>query len=362
MSRRTQQHVTGQYRRGTPPPDRRELPEKRLRRPGCALIVGLLLAVASAALTAVVAMLLLFRPAEPAGGNAIWLGISWGEELHTDEEVESLADLLRVQGVDVVYVWTTWLQEDDTWSETTFANLAAFVDQFKRYYPQARLDAWIGLPVDAPEYRIDDAEIRAQVAAFAAQAITDFDFDGVHLNAEPVWDGDEHYVQLLRDVRQALADEVTLSIAVPPDWNTGQPGIPVGPYTTPDAFWSQEYKQRVAFIVDEIAVMSYNSGLSSPLDYQTWMAFQVTRFTAAVASLDVETALVFGIPTYDAELPGHDPVAESVQAAIGGIVQGIAQSADAADRVRGVGVYAYWSTGPEEWAAYRELWLNRADR
>jgi hypothetical protein len=85
-------------------------------------------------------------------------------------------------------------------------------------------------------------------------------------------------------------------VAVPPDWNTGAPGIPVGPYTTTDAHWSLEYKQQVAFLVDELAVMAYNSGLGLAADYQTWMAFQVTQYVSAVAPLrEVQTRIVIGI-------------------------------------------------------------------
>jgi len=146
---------------------------------------------------------------------------------------------------------------------------------------------------------------------------------------------------------------------VPPDWNTGIEGIPVSPLTTTEAMWSQEYKQRVALLADEIVVMAYNSGLSSPLDYQVWMAFQVAQFTSAIVPLGVDTRLIIGIPTYDAEPPGHDPAVESLPAAITGVRNGMTQVEGASDLVQGVGLYAYWSTEPPEWAAYRELWLGK---
>ncbi len=355
-------HVTGRYRRDLPPPDQRGRPGERVRQPGRCLLLGLLVTVGSAALTALLALALvwLWRAGKPAGRNAIWLGIDWGETVHGDEVVRNLAEGLRRYQIGTVYLWTSWLQEDGTWSETTFDSIGAFVGQFKRAYPEARLYAWIGLPAELPEYRLDDAELRADVAAFSARTITNFGFDGVHLNAEPVWDGDNDFVALLREVRGVIGPDVPLSVAVPPDWNTGTPGVPVGPYTTPDAMWSLEYKQQIAFLADEIVVMAYNSGLSLPQDYETWMAFQVTQFTSAIAPLEVDTHLIFGIPTYDAEPPGHDPAVESVPAAIAGIKRGLAQSGEAAALVQGIGLYAYWSTEAPEWAAYRQLWLDQA--
>ncbi len=357
----SRRHVTGRYRQGTPPPVERIPVEERVHRPGCLLAAGLLLGVGSAAV-ATLLFLLLLKPAAPVGTNAIWLGIDWGRAVQTDEDVQKLARLLRAEGIGTVYIWTTWLQEDGTWSATTFPTIRAFVDQFRRFYPEARLDAWIGIPAEVPEYRLDDTDVQDTVATFAAQALTDYSFDAVHLNVEPVWDGDENYLDLLRAVRKAIGEDAALSVAVPPDWNTGAEGIPTGPYTTPDAHWSEQYKQRVAFLVDELVVMAYNSGLSTPEDYQTWMAFQVRQYTSALESLGIATQLVFGIPTYDAELPGHDPVAENIPAAIAGIRQGLAQSGEGARRFRGVAIYAYWSTDALEWQTYRQLWLEQDNR
>ncbi|MFC1959219.1 glycosyl hydrolase family 18 protein [Chloroflexota bacterium] len=354
------QHITGQYSEDVPPPGERELPDQRFGRPGCVLLVGLAVGILAAALTTSVVLFFVLRPTQPDGGNAVWLGISWGEAPQTEEAVQQLAGMLKAQNIDTLYVWTTWLQEDKTWSETTFEHIGAFVGQVKAAYPEARVDAWIGLPTELPDYRLDDSELQTIVADFSGQAVQDFGFDGIHINAEPVWDGDENYLALLRAVRQKIGEDVVLSVAVPPDWNAGVPDIPVGEFTTPDAHWNQEYKQRVGFLADEIAVMAYNSGLTSPLDYQTWMAFQVTQYATALDALEIDTRLIMGIPTYDAELPGHDPAVESVQAAISGVQQGIEQSGQAGNRVRGLGIYAYWSTDASEWNAYSQLWLAQA--
>ncbi|MBN1965913.1 MAG: hypothetical protein JW910_14780, partial [Anaerolineae bacterium] len=308
---------------------------------------------------------LLLRPTPASDHNAVWLGIDWGRDVQETERVENLAEILRYNGIDTLYIWTTWLQADGTWSETTFANMSAFLTQLRAAYPDARLYAWIGVPVDTPQYRLDDDVVRGTVATFAGRAIAEFGFDGIHLNAEPVWDGDEYFRALLREVRQVIGAEVPLSVAVPPDWNTGAPGIPVGPLTSPGLAWSVEYKQAVALLADEIAVMAYNSGLGSMQDYQTWMAFQVTQFASAIASLGSNTRLIMGIPTYDAEPPGHDPAVENVPAAISGVRLGIEQLAEqdegAAGLVQGVGIYAYWSTDLVEWTSYRQLWLRQPD-
>ena len=352
------QHLTGPYREDAPPPVNREPRQRRVRRPGCILAAGLLLAVVSAAVVTLVLLLIFLRPRVPEARNAIWLGIDWGQDVHTDEAVENLANLLRSEGIGTAYVWLSWLQEDLTWSDTTFENMPAFVAQIRHFYPELRLDAWIGLPTELPDYRLGEADVRDGVNAIVQRALTEFAFDGIHLNAEPVWSGDEDFITLLRGVRQSIGPEAWLSVSVPPDWNTGIPGIPAGPLTTPEAYWSAEYKQRVAFLANELTVMAYSSGLSTTQDYETWMAFQVTRFVEALVPVkDLGTRLVIGIPTYDAEPPGHDPAVENVQTAVAGIKRGIDASGENGALVYGVAIYANWTTDANEWAAYRQLWL-----
>lgn len=354
----TGRHVAGHYRSDLPPPDQRGR-GGYIRRPGCVLAAVFVVCIVCVVATTLAALLLLGSPSLPPGDNAIWLGIDWGELPQTDQRVRNLVNGLSRYGIGTVYLWTSWLQEDETWSETTFEHIGTFVEQFKRFYPESRLFAWIGLSVVLPDYRLDNAALRTQVATFAQRTITEFGFDGVHLNAEPVWSEDENYAALLREVRQYIGPDVPLSVAVPPDWNTGTPGIPASTLTTTDAMWSQDYKQLIGFLVDEVVVMAYNSGLSTADDYQTWMAFQVSQFASALAPISAETRLVIGIPTYDAEPPGHDPAVENIPSATAGIQRQIAADAVAAARVSGISLYAYWTTDASEWDAYRRLWLGR---
>ena len=55
----TNRHLTGRYRSDAPPPAERGRPEDRVQRPGCFLMIGLLVAGASAALVAVIALFFL---------------------------------------------------------------------------------------------------------------------------------------------------------------------------------------------------------------------------------------------------------------------------------------------------------------
>ncbi|RMF82331.1 MAG: hypothetical protein D6737_02295 [Chloroflexi bacterium] len=294
--------------------------------------------------------------------NAIWLGTEWTYEPRDLADVALLAQRLRENEIGTVYAWVSWLQSDNTWrGAENFDAVRNFVSQFNTAYPEARLYAWLGLPVNLGEdnYRLDDEEFQQRVATFSQTVVHDFGFDGVFLNVEPVWDGDTNFLDLLRVVRTSVGETASISVAIPPDWSPLGVDIPVPPLIEPGTVWQREYKQRVALLTDEMAVMAYNSGLSSPDDYVKWMAYQVESFASAVAELDASTNLVIGIPTYDAEPPAHDPAVENVTSAVDGIRTGLLQAGDAADFVRGVAIFAEWETDTTEWAQFNAEWVAK---
>lgn len=306
----------------------------------------------------VIAFLGLFRPARTtAGANAIWVGTEWTYDAPETQAVADFAAQLRDHDIGTVYAWVSWLQEDGTWRGTTnFPNVKSFVEQFREAYPEATLYGWISLPVNsgADGYRLDDDGVQQTVADFSQRVINDFGFDGVFLNVEPVWDGDESFLSLVRGVRSAVGIDALISVAAPPDWSPEGVDIPVPPLIVPGTVWSDTFKQSVALLSDEIAVMAYNSGLSTPEDYIEWVAYQVSAFARAVAQLGEGTHLMIGMPTYDAEPPGHDPLVENITSAEAGYQLGLEQAGDDASFVRGRALYAGWTTDEQEWAAFKE--------
>ncbi len=295
--------------------------------------------------------------------NALWLGTEWTYETHTDEAIATLVEQLRDRKIGTVYAWVSYLQYDRTWrAQDQFENVKNFVTQFNEAYPEALLVGWVSLPTtesDGVTTRISDVSLQQEVAAFSKRVIDEFGFEGVFLNAEPVWDGDQNFLAMLRALRGSLGIDVPISAAIPPDWSPSNSNIPLPPLIEPGTEWATPYKQSVALLVDQMAVMAYQSGLSSADDYAQWVAYQVKTFALAIADLGTETSLVIGIPTFDAEPPGHDPLVENVGSAVRGVELGLEQSGDAARYVEGVAMYADWTTTPDEWAQYQQLWADR---
>jgi hypothetical protein len=293
--------------------------------------------------------------------NALWLGTEWTYEQPSDEAVASLVERLRTNEIGSVYAWVSWLQVDNTWRGTAnFENVQRFVSQFRAADPTARMWGWVSLPVEGTGigYRLDDAEVRTQVAEFSRRVVEEFGFDGVFLNVEPVWNNDANFLALLRDVRAAVGPDVPISVAVPPDWSPLGEDIPVPPLIEPGTVWDREFKQNVALLVDEIALMAYNSGLGAPSDYEQWVAYQLQVWIAALSDLGEGTDLIVGIPTYDAEPPGHDPYVENVLTAVAGVRRGLVTAGDAAAFLRGLAIYADWTTTEDEWASFTDAWVR----
>jgi len=320
--------------------------------------IWLIIAGAVLLVVAVVVGLGMFRPNRvEIGPNAIWAGTEWTYDAPDDQAVADFAQKLRDHDIGTVYAWVSWLQEDGTWRGTTnFPNVKRFVEQFRAAYPEATLYGWVSLPVSggADGYRLDDEGVQQAVADFSQRVVNDFGFDGVFLNVEPVWDEDESFLSLLRTVRATLGMDALVSVAAPPDWSPEGANIPVPPLIVPGTVWSDTFKQSIALLSDEIAVMAYNSGLSTPGDYTQWVAYQVSAFARAIAQLGEGTQLVVGMPTYDAELPGHDPLVENIASAEAGYELGLEQAGADASFVRGRALYAGWTTDDQEWAAFKE--------
>lgn len=342
------------------PPQEFKLPKIRIPRS-----VGMLVAAGGAVLFVVFVILFLasLRPsvAERAP-NALWLGTEWTYEQRTDEEIAALVQNLRDRKIGTVYAWVSYLQFDGTWrAQDQFENVKSFAERFKAAYPESLLVGWVSLPTtqaDRVTKRINDVGLQEEVANFSKRVVDEFGFEGVFLNAEPVWDGDQDFLALLRAVRATIGLETPLSAAIPPDWSPSNSNIPLPPLIEPGTEWAKSYKQSVALLVDHMAVMAYQSGLSTPADYAQWVAYQVRAFAQAVAELNIETGLLIGIPTFDAEPPGHDPFVENINSAVQGIRLGLQQAGDAARFVEGVAVYADWTTTDDEWSEYQQFWAD----
>jgi len=303
--------------------------------------------------------------------NGLWLGTEWTYALDEAAEVEELVQRLREHRIGTVYAWVSWLKPDMSWGgrrdgtnefDEVEPVVKDFVEQFKELYPESVLYGWISLPVGPGNHDMGSEDVQQAVADFSRRTVGELGFDGVFLNVEPVWNNDTTFLSLLSRVRETVGSETPISAAIPPDWSPLGVDVPVPPLIVPGTVWDERYKQSVALIVDELAVMAYNSGLDSAPDYSQWVAYQTATYARALSALDTGAGagahVMIGIPTYEAEPPGHDPLVENIVSATNGVKLGLQEAGDNARYVRGVAIYADWETDETEWAQFMVNWVN----
>lgn len=310
---------------------------------------------------------------EPAlARNALWIGQEWTYQTHERDAVQDFIDRLERNQIGTVYARVSELNFDGTWtgrpeSGNNFSevegNVAAFAEQFKALAPDRNLYGTIYFRADIGEednYRLDSTALHEVVANFASRTVNGLGFDGVLLVVEPVWDGDEAYLDLLRTVRSRIGKSPGLAVTVPPDWTPTDVDVPTTPLIAPGTVWSREYKQRVALIgVDQIVVQAYNSYLTGGDAYADWMVYQVQTFAEAIGDLGTSTRVLVGVPTYESSPPAHDERVENVASAVDGIKRGLEAAGEFSSAIQGAALYAAWDTSESEWEQFNDLWVNR---
>ena len=266
---------------------------------------------------------------------AAWLGVAWSMERQDPAQVNQLADQLKGLGVDDVYVFVSYLTADDAFNPT-FDFAPEFVAALKRSAPGLRVFAWIGAPVSFggsdSANRLESAVIRRRIADFSRFAVEDLGFDGLHLNAELVADGDAGFLQTLRAIGEALPAGAPFSATAHP--LRLDEALTLMPYPVPRHHWSAEYFQRVARKVDQLVLMAYDSGLVFPRDYINWVRYQTWRSQDALQ--DLSTELVIGVSLSAEWTLSHQTQAETLPFALAGITAGLGE------RLDGIAIYPFW--------------------
>lgn len=282
----------------------------------------------------------------------MWLGVEWVNEPHNPEEIAILADVLTKQQIRYVFVYTTYLKPNGRFNPT-YAYAAEFVPTLKAVNPDLNVQAWIGLPLMYVD--LSDAFVRKKITQLCVD-LTEEGFDGIHLDPEPISSNDLNVLTLLEEVRDALGQEFTLSMATRRIW----PIFPnvEWPFVGRVA-WHASYYRKVASLVDQIVVMTYDSAMPLACLYRHWMRFQVIGISRAVDGTSVQ--LFFGVPASEEMTWTHYPWAENMSSGLKGVIDGLNDAVSRPIAVTGVAIYPHWETDATEWRIYEELWLGRSE-
>lgn len=291
------------------------------------------------------------------GPNAVWSRHQWVGETHTSVEYDDLVAEFKTNRITDAFFHVGPLEGDGSILARRYPNAPELIANLKRRMPELRPQAWIGqvIPEGGGPLELANPEVRQRIVE-SSKIFVEMGFAGIHYNIEPVPSGDPSFIDLLRRSRAMTSRAgALLSIAAEePDSSRVLGGV--GRFLSSGYHaWEYSYYLEVIPLVDQIAVMAYDSGL--PIDW-VYTAI-VRRYTARLITLvGGQVTLFVGVPTYEDETTVHTSKAENVTSALKGISQGVDGYTDAELKSFGVAIYAQWTTDETEWATYRRIWLG----
>lgn len=288
--------------------------------------------------------------------DGLWLGHAWVGGQRTQADLDALITRLRGTGIRDLFVHAGPLSGSGSLNPALRPRARWLLAGLRRELPGIRVQAWLGGLVGPGHLDLAGPATRARVERSAAQVLAE-GFGGVQYDLEPVSSGDPGYLALLAAThRLTRARHAVLSVAcdqleplpllhIPAQWLLGRAH-----------WWSAGYLGAVAGRVDEVALMTYDSGVPSAAAYSGYVRLETGL---ALAAVPPRVTVLMGLPAYHASEPGHTS-GETVAAAIRGVR--LALGTRQVVRPFGVALYANFAATPADWAAYRSGWSRRRGR
>ncbi len=285
--------------------------------------------------------------------NAVWLEHRWLEKDQPPEAMETLLRSLDRHGIAYAYPHLIPFNGAGRLPIHSREQMRNFLAVARRVAPRLKVLPWVGgLRVGYRRQRqgtvdLSDIGQRQRIAA-ECRGLMDEGFDGVHVNIEPVPNGDADFLALLRVLRTAIGGGI-LSLSAT------RPG-PVHLAAAPNFLWTPDYYVRVAAEADQLVVMAYDTALPTPSLYRRYLAYAASSMTTNLARSG-HARLLIGIPTYDGAGLMHRADVENPENALAGLVAGL-RGVGGGGTFEGVALYAEWTTDDAEWATYERQWRN----
>ncbi|HZM49228.1 MAG TPA: glycoside hydrolase family 18 protein, partial [Vicinamibacteria bacterium] len=281
--------------------------------------------------------------------NAVWLEHRWLEKPHSVEEMEQMFRFLDHHGIVYAYPHLIPFDSAGRLPLHNREQMRAFLASARRVAPNMKLLPWVGgLRVGYKRSRAGTIDLgdlgQRQRMVAECRGLMDEGFDGIHVNVEPIANGDDDYLALLRALRAAVGTGI-LSLSAT------RPG-PMAPAFAPNFFWTADYYARIADSADQVVLMTYDTAIPTPSLYRRYVAYAARTVTANLARSH-RTRVLVGIPTYDETGLMHRKGVETPENALLGVVSGL--RGRTGGTFEGVALYAEWTTDPEDWATYERV-------
>ncbi len=211
--------------------------------------------------------------------------------------------------------------------------------------------AWVGQI--RSKIDLDDPAVRAQIVD-SCQWLLEQGFEGLHFDIEPIREDDTAFLLLLQELQVALPD-APVSVAMD-EWQPHGISQWVASYfdVSIESYWSTEQVENILPYVDQLVVMTYDTGFRDPRLFSWWVEQQTLALSKRVGP-DVE--LFIGVPCYN-EGARFDPLAENIASSLLGYERGVQNLRTKTANVSGLAIYPYWEMDETEWTQLRTFFQN----
>lgn len=287
--------------------------------------------------------------------NAVWLEHRWLERAHEPAEMRALFERLERRGVIYVFPHIIPFDRAGRLPAHDREQMRLFLATARQTAPGMKVLPWVGgLRVGYKRMRpgtIDLSNLtQRQTIVAECRGLIDEGFDGIHLNVEPVDDGNVDFLAMLRALRTAVAPGMISLSAIRP----GPLRVPIAP----NFFWTPEYYLRVAEQADQVVTMTYDTALPTAPSYRRYLAWSSETVTRQFDAAHVRARVLVGVPTYDQTGLMHRAGVETPENALLGVVAGL-RGLGVGGTFEGVALYAEWTTDQSEWETYERIWRGR---
>jgi len=288
--------------------------------------------------------------------NAVWLEHRWLEREQPEADTEALLAGLERRGVAYVFPHLIPFNSAGRLPLHSRTQMRAFLAAARRVAPGIKVLPWVGgvrrgyRRTRPGSIDLGDLGQRQRIVA-ECRGLIDEGFDGIHLNVEPVDDGNVDFLSLLRALRSAVGAERVLSLS------TIRPG-PIAVPFAPNFLWTPGYYARVAGIADQVVIMAYDTGLPTPALYQRYVGYAAAAVQGALVGSRARARFLIGVPTYDETGLMHRGGVETPDNALLGVIAGL-RGVGGGGTFEGVALYAEWTTDEGEWRTYERLWRGQ---
>ena len=260
-----------------------------------------------------------------------------------------LATRLRNTGIKDVYVHSGPFAMDGRLDPAKYPNAGNFVQLVAKELPRSGSSAWLGQKVDRDAWTSTTRK-PGRASWTAWPPIMTLGFDGIHYNFEPLdaatptsstcSTGPGSSTRLLSTSTPQIEPFLLMRVAA-------------SAVVDHDKYWSPGYFQQVVARIDQVAVMTYDSGM--PL--QSLYGGHVVRQAALALDLVPETKSIFiGAPAYHDHGISWSDAAESVALAAQGAKLALS---DHGRRERfGLALYVDFAATEQDWQEYSAQWLS----